>query len=195
MIPVDDHRTDTATGSNPLLQRIAIAAGIAVLLGGTLIAGAAMGSMPRGIPGLYVSASPGAKVGMAVTPQSPRGPTATPRRKPTRVTLSSAYDASAGGNACSGFPQTRKGDLTMATDLVPCGARIRIFLMDGSKSVVVQRRDWGPLKGGRQVDLNLGAVVALGYSSLYQFGVRQVRWEPVAAPRRLRSARSASAAR
>jgi rare lipoprotein A (peptidoglycan hydrolase) len=100
------------------------------------------------------------------------------------MTLASAYSAYDEGNFCPGFPQTRKADLTVGSDLVPCGAYIRICLVSGKKCVVAQRRDWGPFTGGRHIDMNLGVVWALGHKSIYQWGVRKVRWEPVDGPAR-----------
>ena len=95
---------------------------------------------------------------------------------PTRITLATAYSAWDEGNACPGFPQTRMMDLTVGSDLVPCGTYIRICLTSGKRCVVAQRRDWGPFTGGRHIDMNLGVVRALGYTSLYHWGVREVRW-------------------
>ncbi len=76
-------------------------------------------------------------------------------------------------------------DLTVGSDLVPCGAYIRICLINGKRCVVAQRRDWGPgLSAKRRIDMNLGVVRALGYRSLWHWGARQVRWERVKNPAR-----------
>lgn len=134
-----------------------------------------MGAMPGTLPVRSpVSAAP------ANTPAVAR-----PGTLPRRITQASAYSAWDEGNFCPGHPQTRKMDLTVGSDLVPCGAHLRICLLNGKRCVVAQRRDWGPgLTKKRRLDLNLGVVRALGYRSLYHWGVRTVRWEPARGPSR-----------
>lgn len=171
-----DHHPD---GESSLLHRIAIALVLPALLGGLLVTDA-MGTttMPTTMPVPAVAAAPqGGPTGPAPGTAS-RGPL------PGRVTLASAYHAYNQGNFCPGFPQTTKTDLTVGTNLVPCGTFVRVCLTSGKKCVVVQRRDSGPVKAERGLDLNLGAVRALGMTSIYHWGVRTVRWGPVSGPAR-----------
>ena len=152
------------------------------------MASGAMAAMPVDMPTAPVSAPPsGAPQAAPTTPVS--APTAAalaiPAVLPTRTTEASAYSAWDEGNFCPGLPQTRMMDLTVGSDLVPCGAYLRICLVNGKRCVVAQRRDWGPgLSAKRRIDMNLGVVRALGYRSLYHWGARQVRWEPVGNPAR-----------
>lgn len=141
----------------------------------TALASTAVGAMPGNLPVRSpVSAAP---AGTAVA--------AGPANLPRRTTQASAYSAWDEGNFCPGHPQTRKMDLTVGSDLVPCGAHVRICLLNGKRCVVAQRRDWGPgLTAKRRLDLNLGVIRALGYRSLYHWGVRTVRWEPARGPSR-----------
>jgi len=133
----------------------------------------ASGAMPSTLPGQPVAAAPAG--GSAKK--------ARPGTLPRRTTQASAYSAWDEGNFCPGHPQTRRMDLTVGSDLVPCGAHIRICLPSGARCVVAQRRDWGPgLTARRRLDLNLGVVRALGYRSLYHWGVRTVRWERARGP-------------
>ncbi len=183
-------RTTTPTGRSVLLHRLAIAFAAPALIAGGLASGASA-AMPTRMPVISVAAAPAAAPGSpAPAPRRVRpaavatGHFAIPAVLPTRTTLATTYSAWDEGNACPGLPQTRMYDLTMGSDLVPCGTYIRICLMSGTKCVVVQRRDWGPFTGGRHIDMNLGAVLALGYPSMYEWGVRKVRWERVPAPAR-----------
>lgn len=140
----------------------------------TAVAATAMGAMPSTMPSAPVSAAPAGTPAVARQVVLPRG-----------VTQASAYSAWDEGNFCPGHPQTRRMDLTVGSDLVPCGAHVRICLPNGKRCVVAQRRDWGPgLTATRRLDLNLGVIRALGYRSLYHWGVRTVRWEPAQGPSR-----------
>lgn len=94
-----------------------------------------------------------------------------------RATLASAYDASGEASGCGG-PSPQRAHLSVATQLVPCGARVQICTTAG-RCVVAVRRDTGPFIGGREFDLNIGVVNALGVSSVYAWGVRKVLWQPV----------------
>ena len=174
----------------PLLHRIAIAVTSLALLGGVAVSGT-MAAMPEGMPTAPVSAPPAGTTGSAPVP--PANPVSAPSAAavaipavlPRRTTEASAYSAWDEGNFCPGLPQTQKMDLTVGSDLVPCGAYIRICLINGKRCVVAQRRDWGPgLSAKRGLDMNLGVVRALGYRSLHHWGARMVRWEPVANPAR-----------
>jgi hypothetical protein len=128
--------------------------------------------MPTTLPGQPVSAAPQGAPAVV-----------RPGVLPRRTTEASAYSAWDEGNFCPGHPQTRKMDLTVGSDLVPCGAHIRICVPSGARCVVAQRRDWGPgLTARRRLDLNLGVVRALGYRSLFHWGVRTVHWEPAKGP-------------
>jgi len=102
-------------------------------------------------------------------------PAAAPYRGRGARVLASAYDASSQGNACPGFPRTQRTTLSVATNLVPCGSRVRICV--GRKCVVAHKRDTGPFVKERKFDLNIGVVRALGYRSVYAWGVRHVKWE------------------
>ena len=174
----------------PLLHRIAIAVASLALLGGVAVSGS-MAAMPEGMPTAQVSAPP-----VGTTGSTPKAPTnavsapsaaalAIPAVLPRRTTEASAYSAWDEGNFCPGLPQTQMMDLTVGSDLVPCGAYVRICLMNGKRCVVAQRRDWGPgLSAKRRLDMNLGVIRALGYRSLHHWGARMVRWEPVGNPTR-----------
>jgi hypothetical protein len=160
-------------------------------MGGVLASGASA-VMPTAMPGQPVSAAPaGSPVGSAPASRPVRAPVASnpafaiPAVLPHRTTEASAYSAWDEGNFCPGLPQTRMMDLTVGSDLVPCGAYVRVCLMSGKRCVVARRTDWGPgLSAKRRLDMNLGVIRALGYRSLYHWGARQVRWEPVAKPGR-----------
>lgn len=171
----------------PLLYRIVIALSLTALIGGALASGASA-AMPSTMPGTTGVAHPpqGTPAPTPVTSAAPVPAHLTiPAVLPTRTTEASAYSAWDEGNFCPGFPQTRKMDLTVGSDLVPCGGYVRVCLISGRKCVVAQRRDWGPgLTAKRRLDLNFGVVRALGYKSLYHWGARQVRWEPVSNPGR-----------
>lgn len=185
-----------AVGSDPpdrsrdrefaLLHRIAIAIAATTALMGAGLGSQAMASMPTTMPGTAVSAAPSgapAPTSGAGTATRETGVLAIPAVLPHRTTEASAYSAWDEGNFCPGLPQTGMMDLTVGSDLVPCGAYVRICLMSGKRCVVAQRRDWGPaLSAKRRLDLNLGVVRALGYRSLYHWGARQVRWEPIGGP-------------
>lgn len=104
-----------------------------------------------------------------------------------RVALASAYNASGEAAGCKGSPSPRSAHLSVATQVVPCGARVQICTTTG-RCVVAVRRDTGPFTGGRQFDLNLGVVHALGVPSVYAWGVRKVLWQPMASnPRTIAS--------
>jgi 3D (Asp-Asp-Asp) domain-containing protein len=143
----------------------------------------AMGAMPTTMPGTHVSAAPGAGANPSAAPQA-AGAQRTPERLRTkgRLALASAYDGSDEGNACPGFPQTRVNTLSIGTNLIPCGARMRICIAD--RCALVQRRDTGPFIKGRTIDVNIGVAHALGFRGVYEWGVRTVRWEPVGGPAR-----------
>jgi hypothetical protein len=98
--------------------------------------------------------------------------------RPLAPTIATGYDAWAEGNACEGFPQTKKTDLTVGSDLVGCGKYIKICV--AHRCVVAQKRDTGPFRDGRHIDMNVGTIWALGFRSLDHFGVRKVTWAPVA---------------
>ena len=98
--------------------------------------------------------------------------------RPLAPTIATGYDAWAEGNACPGFPQTQKTDLTVGSDLVACGKYLKICI--NGRCVVAQKRDTGPFRDGRHIDMNVGTIWALGFKSLYHFGVRKVTWAPVA---------------
>jgi hypothetical protein len=143
--------------------------------------------MPTTMPGAPVSAAPatGAAIPAGTTAMSGNPAFAIPAVLPHRTTEASAYSAWDEGNFCPGLPQVRKMDLTVGSDLVPCGAYVRICLVSGKRCVVARRTDWGPgLTRKRRIDMNFGVVRALGYRSLYHWGARQVRWEPVRPPAR-----------
>ncbi|HVS86416.1 MAG TPA: hypothetical protein VHD91_12380 [Gaiellaceae bacterium] len=89
--------------------------------------------------------------------------------------VASAYSAESSGpyNGCD-HSRLHDRDLSVATFLVPCGTRIRICI--GRRCVIAVRKDSGPYAAGRQLDLNLGVVRALGFSSCAAWGVRTVTW-------------------
>jgi hypothetical protein len=92
-------------------------------------------------------------------------------------TAASAYSAASTGSTrqgCPGAPPLRDSARSVATFLVACGARLRICY--AGRCVTASRTDSGPFTGGRGIDLNLGAVRALGFSSCQAWGVRPVRW-------------------
>lgn len=126
---------------------------------------------------------PGSAVAHPASSQTPSG-----QRPPTRlgsrakVARASAYDGSDEGNACTGFPQTQVTTLSIGTNLIPCGARMRICVKN--RCVVAQRRDTGPFISGRTIDVNIGVAHALGFGGVYEWGVRNVRWERVKTPTR-----------
>lgn len=127
--------------------------------------------MPLNIPTVQ-SAAPIARAGVIPAPIP------SDRALPSRVALASAYDASGEAAGCMGSPSPRRAHLSVATQLVPCGARVQICTTTG-RCVVAVRRDTGPFVGGRTFDLNIGVVNALGMSSVYAWGVRKVLWKPV----------------
>ncbi len=159
----------------PLPQRIAIAVIIPALIAAVAVpaAGSAMpASMPTVQPSAPVAGAEGVPTPMP-TGQALRGHTA----------LASAYDAAGESPGCPRSPSPQSAHLSVATQLVPCGARIRICTTKG-RCVVAIRRDTGPFTGGRQFDLNLGVVRALGVPSVYAWGVRKVVWQQVTSPSR-----------
>lgn len=94
---------------------------------------------------------------------------------PMQTAVASAYSRHSSGptNGCDGS-RLHDRDLSVATFLVPCGARLRICL--GRRCVTATRRDSGPYVAGRDIDLNLGVVRALGVSSCAAWGVRPITW-------------------
>lgn len=92
--------------------------------------------------------------------------------------VASAYSRadSPGREACTGRPLS-DSRLAVATFLVPCGARMRVCYR--ARCVTVTRTDSGPFVGGRTIDLQLGVVRALGFSTPLQWGVRTVTWSRV----------------
>ena len=164
----------------PLPQRIAIAIAVPTLALGIFAAGALGASMPTSVPGTQSTASAAPDPATAVP--SPAAAAAAPKTnvvlsRSLAPTIATAYDAWAEGNACPGFPQTKKADLTVGSDLVGCGKYIKICI--SGRCVVAQKRDTGPFRDGRHIDMNLGTIIALGFKSLYHFGVRKVTWAPV----------------
>lgn len=103
-------------------------------------------------------------------------PTARALRALGGSAVASAYSREDSGptNGCDGS-QLHDRDLTVATFLVPCGTRIRICL-GRRRCVNAIRKDSGPYARGRQIDLNVGVVRALGFASPAAFGVRTVTW-------------------
>ncbi len=101
------------------------------------------------------------------------------RGRATPTTLASAYSAGDAGSTqgCPGAPRLHDSARSVATFLIPCGARMRVCYRD--RCVVVVRRDSGPYVGGRGIDLNIGVVRALGLDSIWSWGVREVRWRAV----------------
>lgn len=180
----------------PLPPRIAIAVAVpAITL--SLMGGAAVASMPTTMPGSQgtASAAPAPGVAPAPAPTGATAPKSAPAAqqvaliRPLAPTIATGYDAWAEGNACPGFPQTRKTDLTVGSDLVACGKYLKICI--NGRCVVAQKRDTGPFRDGRHIDMNVGTIWALGFKSLYHFGVRKVTWAPVAGtpPRAVAAAR------
>jgi rare lipoprotein A (peptidoglycan hydrolase) len=92
--------------------------------------------------------------------------------------VASAYSRHSSGthNGCDGSTLHDR-DLTVATFLVPCGARLRVCYR--RRCVVVTRKDSGPFVRGRSLDLNLGVVRALGFPTERAWGVRRVSWSRV----------------
>ena len=165
---------------DPLPQRIAIAIAVPTLALGIFAAGALGASMPTSVPGTQSTASAAPDPATAVP--APAAAAAAPNTnvvlsRSLAPTIATAYDAWAEGNACPGFPQTKKSDLTVGSDLVGCGKYIKICI--SGRCVVAQKRDTGPFRDGRHIDMNLGTIIALGFKSLYHFGVRKVTWAPV----------------
>jgi hypothetical protein len=144
--------------------------------------------MPTSMPGTQSTASaapaPGAAAPSAKPAKTPSAPNLNVvLLRPLAPTIATCYDAWAEGNACPGFPQTKKTDLTVGSDLVGCGKYLKICI--SGRCVVAQKRDTGPFRDGRHIDMNVGTIWALGFKSLYHFGVRKVTWAPVVGnPRR-----------
>lgn len=161
----------------PLPQRKATAIAVIVPALIAAIAVPAAGStMPASMPTVQPSA-PIAGAGGVPAPM-PTG-----RILRGRTALASAYDAAGESAGCPRSPAPQSTHLSVATQLVPCGARIRICTTKG-RCVVAVRRDTGPFTGGREFDLNLGVVRALGVPSVYAWGVRRVVWQKVTSPSR-----------
>ncbi|MEI7520755.1 MAG: hypothetical protein WCK40_05345 [Thermoleophilia bacterium] len=165
---------------DPLPQRIAIAIAVPTIALGIFAAGALGASMPTSVPGAQVTASAAPDPATAVP--APAAATAAPiinvvLSRSLAPTIATGYDAWAEGNACAGFPQTKKTDLTVGSDLVGCGKYIKICI--SGRCVVAQKRDTGPFRDGRHIDMNVGTILALGFRSLDHFGVRKVTWAPV----------------
>jgi hypothetical protein len=92
--------------------------------------------------------------------------------------VASAYSVSTSSDrqGCAHAPPLRDSALSVATFLVGCGQRLRICY--GRRCVVAIRWDSGPFVPGRQIDVNVGVVRALGFASTQSFGVRDMRWTP-----------------
>jgi 3D (Asp-Asp-Asp) domain-containing protein len=92
--------------------------------------------------------------------------------------VASAYSTgdSNGREGCTGL-RLRDDRVAIATYLVPCGRSLQICY--GGRCIIAVRRDSGPHVRGRLIDLQLGAVRALGFSSPRSWGVRTVRWRRV----------------
>jgi hypothetical protein len=90
--------------------------------------------------------------------------------------VASAYSAASSSSrqGCPGAPALRDSALSVATFLVPCGARVRVCYR--ARCVVATRWDSGPYVRGRTLDLNVGVVRALGFGSERVWGVRSVTW-------------------
>jgi hypothetical protein len=94
-----------------------------------------------------------------------------------RTAVASAYshhDTGSTRQGCPHAPPLSDQARSVATFLVPCGARIRVCVT--RRCITVRRTDSGPFVAGRQLDLNVGAVRALGFRSAWSWGVRSVRW-------------------
>ena len=105
----------------PLTQRIAIAIAVPTLALGIFAAGALGASMPTSVPGTQSTASVAPDPATAVS--APAAGAAAPNTNVVLLrslapTIATGYDAWAEGNACAGFPQTQKTDLTVGSDLV-----------------------------------------------------------------------------
>ncbi len=91
--------------------------------------------------------------------------------------------ASAYSTWCNGGTSTASGiplddcTPTVASLWLPLGSYIEV--MYGDTSVVCQVTDRGPYVDGRDLDLSLGAVNALGISSTDEWGVREVSYRPL----------------
>jgi hypothetical protein len=137
--------------------------------------------MPTSMPGTQSTASaapaPGAQAPSSAPAATPSPAANVVLARPLAPTIATGYDAWAEGNACAGFPQTKKTDLTVGSDLVGCGKYLKICI--NGRCVVAQKRDTGPFRDGRHIDMNVGTIWALGFKSLYHFGVRKVTWAPV----------------
>jgi len=134
--------------------------------------------MPTSVPGTHNTASAAPDPATAVpAPAAAAASTTVVLSRPLAPTIATGYDAWAEGNACAGFPQTKKTDLTVGSDLVGCGKYIKICI--SGRCVVAQKRDTGPFRDGRHIDMNVGTILALGFRSLDHFGVRKVTWAPV----------------
>jgi hypothetical protein len=139
--------------------------------------------MPTSMPGTQSTVSAAPAPGAAAPSAKPAATPSAPNLnvvlvRPLAPTIATGYDAWAEGNACPGFPQTKKTDLTVGSDLVACGKYLKICI--SGRCVVAQKRDTGPFRDGRHIDMNVGTIWALGFKSLYHFGVRKVTWAPVA---------------
>jgi hypothetical protein len=94
-----------------------------------------------------------------------------------RWAVASAYSASSTGSSrqgCPNAPALRDDGLSIATLLVPCGTSLRLCYR--GRCVNARRWDSGPYVAGRQIDLNVGVVRALGVRDCASWGVRSLRW-------------------
>lgn len=93
-----------------------------------------------------------------------------------RTAVASAYSAASSSTrqGCPRAPALRDSARSVATFLVPCGARLQVC--HRSRCVTVTRHDSGPFIRGRTIDLNVGVVRALGYPTARAWGVRTVTW-------------------
>jgi rare lipoprotein A len=96
-----------------------------------------------------------------------------------RSGLASAYSNidSPGRMACTGR-RVPDDELLVAHKTLRCGSRVRVCVRRG-RCVTVRVADRGPYIHGRVLDLTPGAVKALGYRSIYVWGVRRVSWRTV----------------
>jgi hypothetical protein len=87
----------------------------------------------------------------------------------------SAYSTadSPGTEGCTGR-RLSDSTRTFASLIVPCGARVEFCV--GRRCAIGTRTDSGPYVAGRQFDLTLGMIRALGFAPVTRWGVREVTW-------------------
>jgi rare lipoprotein A (peptidoglycan hydrolase) len=88
--------------------------------------------------------------------------------------VASAYSTQTSGSRLGCGGRLDDHALSVATLLVPCGARVQLCY--AARCVTVTRRDSGPYVAGRSFDLTTGVVRAFGFSSPLAWGVRTLRW-------------------